>query len=886
MCLGGIGQSLIAIAGLVNACQKLHILGHGQAVGIRQCLDHVGGSLGCFPVHNGIGLGEHTCDQPLTGDRCIFREQTEQIPVDLGILGQFDQIPARIQHTLAHIVPSGICIQVHGLCSFLGIENVEVQVLICGNILIDLEARSVISGTCTGNVQSVNRAISVIPLDLHGAKAFAIRSADGHLVGIGIHSSLVAFDCLHAGIQLALQILGNSGLAILAQCFVSFISFPNVSHILDTLGHPYLTCIGQSLDQCGNLICGILVHQIVGSGIQAGNLPGANHIGILGEQAEDEVIYRHIGGDFNFIPARFQCTHFKVLPGTVCIQLHGLCRGLGIVDVEEHIAAAAEILEEAEAGNIIGVGLIRKGQAPNRAVQLILLSGHIANGRAVGRAKLQILLGGIKYGLVAVDLLIAGKQIFHLLLGQIHFVRLGSLVVQCHCIFNERQVLDIPLHFEISRLGQLIQLSRQISAVGVHSTHINSASGLNSSALLVDGVNDDIATVEQFFTLDLHGSPSFGLYHKTLVPVEVEDLAIGIIIVIEADFHVVVTLGIQRRAVGEIAFLGGAVKGNLDATLIVTKLHVRLILHGVICTADLAYTIEFVECQELTLQTILLSSIRYVHIVFQSGVQLIVIGNDIAVHIRQLCIVHIQSFQHFAILDSQILGQLVDLVNDAKQLGLPLVIFFGVFRTHGNGPLVEVEYGTLLRFHTETEAQNLLCVKLTSQCTEPELQIVPLARLQGKFLGQQSLIAANNNGYNTVDCLFVVVVHGQIHLVEVCDIQIRIRGLLDMQDHIRPVATLKGVFHTTLAGFDLAVICLYDLHARTHPLIGMANGEQIHIGFKGIQNIHGTRLILNGTGGCFFFLLTRSGKAQNKGQQTYQNASADTLFTHFAFSLL
>ncbi len=70
-------------------------------------------------------------------------------------------------------------------------------------------------------------------------------------------------------------------------------------------------------------------------------------------------------------------------------------------------------------------------------------------------------------------------------------------------------------------------------------------------------------------------------------------------------------------------------------------------------------------------------------------------------------------------------GQGINPVDDVHQLGLPLVILIGVFRTHRNGPIVKIEYAVFRGLQTNTEACNLVRIELTGQSTEPEAQLVP-----------------------------------------------------------------------------------------------------------------------------------------------------------------
>ncbi len=863
--LSRIGQRIVAVAGTVDGRQQMHILRHGDAVRIGQSIDPFGGLCGIGLIYHILRLREHSGDLPLAGNGSVLGEQREQIPVNFCVLRQFDQIPAGVQDPFTHVLPSGICIQVHGLRGGLGIEDVEEQILVCGDILVDLEAGGIVAGTGTGDIQRIHRTVGFIPLDLDITEALAIGRAHGHFVRIGIDGSLIAFDRLHAGIQLGLQLCGNSGLAVLGQLFVSFVSLPDIGHILQAIRHLDLASLGQALDQSGNDLCGVRIHSLIRHGVQAGNLPGAKHVLRIGKQTEDVVVHLNFRGDLDLIPARLQGVHTQVLPGSVRIQLHGLGGILRIVNVEEHIAGAPELLDEAEAGNINAIRLVGKGQVPDGTVLLILTGLDGADGRAVRCAELQILLSSVKHCVIACDRFIALQQILHQILGQVRLIRLGSLGVQGHGVFDQRQILDIPLHLKLSRIGKLFQFAEQISAIAIHGADIDGTAGLDTGALGINGIHDQVALFDQFIASDLQGAPGLRLDHKALIPVEVEDLAVHIIIE-EADFQIIVSLGVQRRMIGEIAFLGGAVKDHLDAALLVAKLHVSLILHSVIGAADLADAVEFVECQESAHQRVFLRGKLNFHERLQGIVHLVIVGNDVAVHIRKLRIVHIQSPEHFVIACLEFLRQLIELVDDAQEQRLPLIIFVGVLSAHGNRPLVKVEHRPSLCLHTEAEAQNLVSVELAGQSAEPEFQIVPLLGLQVEFLGQQRLVAAYNNGHIALDCLVIIVVNRQIHLIQIGDIQIRIGALLDVQDHIRPVAPLEGVLHTAFAGLYLALVGTYDIHRCTHILNSRTNGEQIPIRFKCVQNIHGTRRVLNGAGRRGFFFLTRSGKAQNKDQ--------------------
>ncbi len=399
--LSSCGQRIVALLCSPNAGELIQVTGHLQLRCIRQSIHQGSCFCGCFLIHQRLALGEHTGNEPLTGYVCTLGEQTEQISVNNRILRQFNFVPAGIQDPVTHIVPGGVSIQIHRLCACLGVIDIEEQVSVGRNVLVNLPAGSIVAGADLGNGQGIYGAVGIIPGIAHRAVADTVGGTHSHLVAVGIHRSLVAFNGIHTRRELTSQAGGHHCLAFGRQLLVSIVSFPDIGNILQAFRHLNLAGIRQARDKSGNLGGSLPVDNVIGNAVQAGHLPGAYHIGVFREQTEGVVVDRHISGKFNLVPAGLQGPHFQILPAAVCIQLHCLRSRLGIVDIEEQILLAFHFLDETETGGIGTVCLFCKGQIPNGAVVIICGGGCRADGLAVRCTELDILLGGIKNRIIA-----------------------------------------------------------------------------------------------------------------------------------------------------------------------------------------------------------------------------------------------------------------------------------------------------------------------------------------------------------------------------------------------------------------------------------------------------------------------------------------------------
>ncbi len=91
--LGSLGQCVIGSLCCVNRC----LIFQSQVLCILQCLDHCLHLCNLRAVNQLIRQGVDRGDLPLTNYLGGSGENTEDIPLDLNVVGQLDEIPARLQ---------------------------------------------------------------------------------------------------------------------------------------------------------------------------------------------------------------------------------------------------------------------------------------------------------------------------------------------------------------------------------------------------------------------------------------------------------------------------------------------------------------------------------------------------------------------------------------------------------------------------------------------------------------------------------------------------------------------------------------------------------------------------------------------------------------------